>query len=699
MNSVKKVSFKEFLECIGVDGTTGRRDAGLRKDNKHVKVVEVTEEKNDNNRPQCFITQEEMKKYISFLIYKSLNSSKAIKDLESVKNNFIKVYTSENSFLKLLIEYKFNFEKIINNVDSLYNGNEYDDIKEKSKNILKLLNFMEYTKEEDTVIDGIREVFEILDQNEKKKLYIEKMKEKFSERVEKIRIQLDSISNILESEINLLPKLSLDYLKLDELKYECKLLKPYKDYFYSVNSKISKEDFIKNTKAIFNSELSKIEKVFESLNIIDLHNSIYELNQRIKSNELHQSIQIMENLESVFQFYNSVEGEKLNEYFKSFNVLYEVIKFVNRLIKYTNLDFNDGSYDIEQFRDLTFLNSRIKILGYDYYLEEHILFDLYETLLDSKKIKRYNLTRDKIYDYIKIFLAHSSSFIASNYRGKIIELAIRTDEPRFVEVLKSSLEGINKNSLNVLFENKTIDKMLYPVLECFKDINQKHLYLKIYEGDVEFVEFLYEKNKVEIFKDRYPIEMKLCAKGKNSTKIFEVFLKFLKNNVNDIEYHLIFDSLLRTAIYEFKNGDNTKELVESQIEFIKTLNYVDNLYEHLTTLLNLNRLDIFEKIYNSNKFDKIKLFNTLIKTSSDFIIKPTKESWDKIMYDYFKDIDLSLLEWDIKENFLFSKDNEALLNRLLKESKKYTNAFVIVNEYLKDNPNGKIYCYKGTLEI
>ncbi|MGL5779744.1 hypothetical protein, partial [Cetobacterium sp.] len=84
-----------------------------------------------------------------------------------------------------------------------------------------------------------------------------------------------------------------------------------------------------------------------------------------------------------------------------------------------------------------------------------------------------------------------------------------------------------------------------------------------------------------------------------------------------------------------------------------------------------------------------------IKTSSDFLLKPTKETWNKMISNYFKDINLNLLEKDIKEDFLFSKNSEILLKKLLKESKKYTNAFEKVDKYLKDNPAGKIYCYRG----
>ena len=692
MNKLKKQSFYKFLEEIGEGKTAGQRYAGLKADNNDlVPIITVIKEKNENNRTEIYITQEEIKKYISFLIYKFFNKKKNEK---SIREDFLNTYTSKESFLKTLVNYKLNIEKIINNTKALYDEDDYEHIKEKSNYILKLFTFIDYTKEEDVIAKEIIEAFEIIKQNNQNKIYIEKIKKNFNKRLEEIKLQLNNVSDILEKEIDF-SDISKTNEYLNSLKYDCKLLKPYKNYFFSVKKGISKNKFIEETNNIFKIQLDKIKKTFESIDILELCYNISDLNISIKSKqEYKQSILIMENLENVFQFYNSAEGKKINEYFKSFNILNETIKFINIFIKYKNI-VDDENYKILQFRGLGFLNSRIQILGYDYYLEDHILFDLYETLLNLENMKKYDLTKNKIYDYIKIFLAHTNSFIGSDYRGKIIESAIKTNEPRFVEILKPSLEGIDKKSLHILFQNKNIEEMFYPVIDCFKDINLKNLYLKIYEGDVEFVEFLYEKKKVDIFKERFPIEMEICVKGKNSLEIFQIFLRFLKRELRESHYQLIFESLLEIAIWELKNSDKTKELIKSQMEYIQNLSYVENLYKHLIILLNLNKLDVFEEIYYSNKFDSIKLFREFIKTSSDFLIKPTKETWNKMISNYFKDINLNLLEKDIKEDFLFSKNSEILLKKLLKESKKYTNTFEKVDKYLQDNPDGKIYCYRG----
>ena len=692
MNKLKKQSFYKFLEEIGEDKTAGQRYAGLKTDNNNLPpIITVIKEKNENNRIEIYIEKEETKKYISFLIYKFFNKKKGEKN---IREDFLNIYTSKESFLKTLVNYKLNIEKIINNTKVLYDENDYENIKEKSNYILKLFAFIDYTKEEDIIAKEITEAFEIIKQNNEKKIYIENIKENFNKRLEEIKLQLNNISNILEKEIDF-TDISKVNEYLNSLKYDCKLLKPYKNYFFSLNKGISKNEFIEETNNIFKIQLDKIKKTFESIDILELCYNISDLNISIKSKqEYKQSILIMENLENVFQFYNSAEGKKINEYFKSFNILNETIKFINIFIKYKNI-VDDENYKILQFRGLGFLNSKIQILGYDYYLEDHILFDLYETLLNLENMKKYDLTKDKIYDYIKIFLAHTNSFIGSDYRGKIIESAIKTNEPRFVEILKPSLEGIDKRSLHILFQNKNIDGMFYPVIDCFKDINLKNLYLKIYEGDVEFVEFLYEKKKVDIFKERFPIEMEICVKGKKSIEIFQIFLRFLKRELRESHYQLIFESLLEIAIWELKNSDKTKELIKSQMEYIQNLSYVENLYKHLIILLNLNKLDVFEEIYYSNKFDNIKLFKEFIKTSSDFLLKPTKETWNKMISNYFKDINLNLLEKDIKEDFLFSKNSEILLKKLLKESKKYTNTFEKVDKYLQDNPDGKIYCYRG----
>jgi serine/threonine-protein phosphatase 6 regulatory ankyrin repeat subunit B len=507
-----------------------------------------------------------------------------------------------------------------------------------------------------------------------------------------------------------------------------KLLRPYKDIFIKLEDFILNQsfststikaeckavltDFLFNVNEILIEQFEGIKKFKDRLDYKKIIEEIKPIERKLKeyidydklknenkmnpfSGIQNKKEDILYCLDELIAFFTSENGRNLDEIFKRNQV---ILKLFNLLIsidlllegKHVFLDeFNvDEVYSFEEEFKSFKLEDVIFYPGYNFYFNEHLVKAIYAVLKSKSFQEQENLIL-----YVKKIIPSIEVGLDSNI-SKIYENAVYSSNSNAVKALNGYLNNFKPNNLRILTEGNYSDDTILNSIDLLKDINLKGYYKYIYNGNYKTIKTLYEDNINILREENYTLEMNFCLKGKKCVETSQViFEESQKHHINPKQFKLRF---LNVAAF-YKN----QEVLETNLEFLKEqTSDSEYLIEILAHCLNNNMLEIFQKIYNPEKFDMNKIFMKFYKFSPNI----TKDSkiWNFILGDVFEKLDVNkkmnlqidLSSLGLDKNWLLN--NQKLKGNLLKyprENESSIALFVASNLFPKGNKNYNFYTF------
>lgn len=732
----KIIALREIEKNLNIDFDELRRITGFKTWGKGLEDFKIFESDRGNNK-SCCAYEDDIEGILLYKIYKnSFTPTKYFTNLDIAKK-FKKDYKELGTY-KILNEIERRFKGVINHFEELDKTVELSKKYEIGKEIILLMNGGKHVITEENVEINNKTYISIMEDKKRKSLkltpdciqeqVIKKYETVFTEYFENKIHNSFSCYNIQSQ----MERETSDY-NIDKESYNTKLLKPHKSYFMFLEEKILeatgsdlrdrdkmnkiKKEFIEKSKCLFYEKLDAMKNTIENIEFKNIYKSLDQIcknrkkftEQQKKFVEIqsyeHNFFPIFIEIDEVLEFYNSKDGKLLNEYFKIHNFLEEMIKYFNHSIGQTSISKSIISIKNNFTKDMA---PALKCLGYDYYFNYHLLHDAYQILGDSDLLEEVNLDEEKMINIIRQMISHGSFYINSRYGGRtLFKRAIETNNPKAVQILSGYIENVNKKELlTACFDYIDTEKMMIPAIGCIRDNYEKAFYQALYEGDYQHIDFLYEYEKVSLFKEQNSIEVYLCIKGQNSDKTFEVILKHLKKNYSTRIVEILKNNFLETAALW-----GNRPILYANLSYLKDLP-IDNgiLNKVLIYCLGKNVIDIFKELYSNKIFDPNRILFKFLIEGNLIMSEVDKETWDFMFKEPFKNIDvnkkvdgLSNPRYDhektiagrAKERLHFSIKNKIFLEKLLNESEIFTDAFKSVLKSLNKNSLGSYICYMG----
>jgi hypothetical protein len=570
---------------------------------------------------------------------------------ELSKNNKILNFTNYNNTY-----YKDVCNKIINDIDVDFNYN----LLQKSIYLSTINNHKEVT-------EFIFKLF--FDLATKKKNIIKKL-------YDNNKLKLSCINNIYKDYNK-----TADFLKFNVFSYYNKsiIISKEENLFNKfTNSKHSYFNLIKNlafnnivienkynnNEHLYNLVINSIKKYFYTIeDIIDILN-MYLFFNKLKYSSNNISPGVIENK----YLLNDILGEDIN-------YIQKVNKYINNKIINISKNKNiEDEFDFQSINEIRLLYNNIK--------DKNIFYLYYYKLLSQRIIK--NNINFKIEMYISRQITDFSNITFRKIYMMVHDLMnnIRENKnyKRIQYTIENNYDDIKDFSLIKLSKVKIINLNKYAWKGLFKKIediiklpSEIQIYKKIYN---EYYDIQFTSRKLYFLLNESTVELTSVINNKEYTFLLNIpqctvlmlFNKYKllsteeivsKTNINNLKYlEYIINSFLSIKLI-YRNTGNRDELKDK--EYLKNIKfYINNEFENKDNYISLLNLSLSSKNSNISKEDKLKIYNTIIKSNSISTIK---------LYDIIKkDIQIkiedleSLLNDFKKVGMINNNDNQWVLN-------------------------------------
>lgn len=416
--------------------------------------------------------------------------------------------------------------------------------------------------------------------------------------------------------INKISRYTIESVKREQTEYEKEfqnVLKQTPKHVVYVEKEPKKQIYIINSNryniVLITEAILLILKNLEKENIIELDKEEKELLAKIfkKAQEIHNIVDI-----NGHNFINEIKDYIIQIYDKIFNL--KTFEQQIEINKYKQAFTNFNTFSIEKIRqNLTHIETRIN-------QEEHILYDLYKRLTDTRntKIIQENITKEQIANPIKILL--------NNKNIKIIRIDCNSEYLEIQIEINTLLTNIDYIAFEKgLIRLKEIQSTEHPIKrQAKKVIKMASLFLL---NGPKYAMKTTQKLKISCKTDSTNLQIQTIQYNPYTTTITNVWdtIKAFNGIPNP---HLNYYNCFGTTITELAKCNNLYESFQQYLNILTSC--VGNL--------NINDYAVMQKFFDicnaithdyADNAIRIKLFKNL-ETGEELTIKELKETEDYI---------------------------------------------------------------------